>query len=212
MATSCPTPVGSKRWWCDSKSFVYARVAWWTAYTRSNQDFVYTRSLPDSVYTRSLPRFCLYQVVFFYSHQRPWGGERLGGWYTPVERLRDGLREAYLLGDDARWGRLVSPISTTVGGWAWRPKAAASGRAASIATLVSGRWASGNSGYTIPGLSLIASPASRVGQVIWGLAGRPEKGLVQGRSREGEERPDPELFTLEGLAVGSWLGSGKAGL
>ena len=129
----------------------------------------------DSVYTRSLPRFCLYQVVFFYSHQRPWGGERLGGRYTPVERLRrrlrDGLREARLLGDDARWDRLVSPTSTTVGGWAWRPKAAASGRAASIATLVSRRWARGNRGYTIPGLSLIASPASRVGQVIWGLAG-----------------------------------------
>ena len=54
VATSCPTPVGSKRRWCDSKSFVYTRVAWWTAYTRSNLDFVYTRSLP---------RFCLYQVT-----------------------------------------------------------------------------------------------------------------------------------------------------
>ena len=165
----------------------------------------------DSVYTRSLPRFCLYQVVFFYSHQRPWGGERLGGRYMPVERLRrrlrDCLREARLLGDDARWGRLVSPISTTVGGWARRSKAVASGRAASITTFVSGRWARGNSGYTTPGFSLIASPASHVGQVIWGLAGRPEKGLVQGCSREGEERPDPELFTLEGLAVESWLGS-----
>ena len=170
----------------------------------------------DSVYTRSLPRFCLYQVAFFHSHQRLWGGERLGGRYTPVERLRrrlsDCLREARLLGDDAHGGRLVSPISTTVGGWARRSKAAASGRAASITTLVSGRWARGNSGYTTPGLSLIASPASRVGQVFWGLAGRPEKGLVQGCSREGEERPDPELFTLEGLAVESWLGSGKAGL
>ena len=115
-------------------------------------------------------RFCLYQVVFLYSHQRPWGGERLGGRYTPVERLqrrlRDCLREAPLLGDDACWGRLVSPISTTVGGWAQRSKAAASGRAASITTRVSGRWASGSSGYTTPGLSLIASPASRVGQVI----------------------------------------------
>ena len=218
--TPCSTPVGSKWRWCDSKSFIYTRVAWWTAYTRSNLDFVYTRSLPDSVYTRSLPdsdytrslpRFCLYQVVFFYSHQCPWGGR-----YTPVERLRrrlrDGLREASLLGDGARWGRLVSPISSTVGGWVWRPKAAASGRAASIATLVSGRWAHCNSGYTIPGLSLIASPASRVGQVIWGLAGRPEKGLVQGCSREGEEKPDPELFTLEGVVFKSCLGSGKAGL
>ena len=108
--------------------------------------------LQDSVYTRSLPRFCLYQVVFLYSHQRPWGGERLGGRYTPVERLRrrlrDCLQEARLLGDDARWGRLVSPISTTVGGWARRSKAAASGRAASITTLVSGHWACGSSGYT----------------------------------------------------------------
>ena len=63
VAVSCPTPVGSKRRWCYLKSFVYTRVAWWTAYTRSNQDFVYTRSLPDSVYTKSLPRFCLYQVT-----------------------------------------------------------------------------------------------------------------------------------------------------
>ena len=161
-------------------------------------------------------RFCLYQVVFFYSHQCPWGGEHLGGRYTPVERLRrrlrDGLREARLLGDGARWGRLVSPKSTTVGGWVWCPKAAASGRVASIATLVSGRWECGNSGYTIPGLSLIASPASRVGQVIWGLAGRPEKGLVQGCSREGEEKSDPELFTLVGVVFKSCLGSGKAGL
>ena len=54
VAASCPTPVGSKRRWCYLKSFVYTRVAWWTAYTRSNQ---------DSVYIRSLPRFCLYQVT-----------------------------------------------------------------------------------------------------------------------------------------------------
>ena len=170
VATSRSTPVGSKRQWCDLESFVYTRVAWWTAVTKSNLDFVYNRSLPDFVYTRSFPRFCLYQVVLSYSHQCPWGGERLGGRNTPVERLRrrlrDGLLEARLLGDGACWGRLVFPISTTVGGWAWRSTAAASGRAASIATLVSGRWARGNSGYTIPGLSLIASPASRSGQVI----------------------------------------------
>ena len=211
MATSCPTPAGSKQRWCDSKSFVYTRVAWWTAYTRSNQDFFYYRSLPRLfVYTKSLPRLFVYTRslprLFVYTRSLPrlfvytrWCSSihtgRLGGRYTPVERLRrrfcDGLREARLLGDDARWGRLVLPISTTVGGWAWRPKAAASGRAASIATLVSGRWARGNRRHTILGLSLIASPASRVGQVIWGLAGRPEKGLVQGCSREGEERPDP---------------------
>ena len=117
------------------------------------------------------PTSCLYQgVVYLYSHQRPWGGERLGGRYTPVERLRrrlrDCLREERLLGDDACWGRLISPISNTVGGWARRSKAAASGRAASITTRVSGRWACGSSGYTTPGLSLVASPASRVGQVI----------------------------------------------
>ena len=67
--------------------------------------------------------FCLYQgVVYPYSHQRPWGGERLGGRYTPVERLRrrlrDCRREGRRLGDDTRCGRLVSPISNTVGGWA----------------------------------------------------------------------------------------------
>ena len=49
---------------------------------------------------------CLYQgVVYPYSHQRPWGGERLGGRYTPVERLRrrlrNCLRDERLLGDDA---------------------------------------------------------------------------------------------------------------
>ena len=158
---SCSTPVGSKQKWCYLGSFVYTTAAWWFAYTRSNQ---------DSVYTRSLPRFCSYQVVFLYSHQRPWGGERLDGRYTPVERLRrrlrDCLREARLLGDAACWGRLVSPISTTPGGLARRSKAAASGRAASIITRVSGRWARGCSGNTTPGLSLIASPASRVGQVI----------------------------------------------
>ena len=63
VATSRSTPVGSRRRWCDLKSFVYTRVAWWTAITKSNLDFVYNRSLPDSVYTRSFPRFCLYQVI-----------------------------------------------------------------------------------------------------------------------------------------------------
>ena len=162
-------------------------------------------------------RFCLYQVkstsclyqgvVYLYSHQRLWGGERLGSQYTPVERLRrrlrDCLSEEHLLGDDACCGRLVSPISNTVGGWARRSKAAAS-----ITTRVSGRWARGSSGYTTPGVSLVASPASRVGQVICCLEGSPEKGLVQGCSREGEEKPDPELFTLVRVAVKSCLGSG----
>ena len=150
--------------------------------------------------------------MYPYSHQRPWGGERLGGRYTPVERLRQRLRD-YLrkkrhLGDDACWGRLVSPISNTVGGWARRSKAAASGRAASITTRVSGRWVRGSSGYTTPGLSPVASPACRLGQVICCLAGSPEKGLVQGCSREGEEKPDPELFTLVRVAFKSCQGSG----
>ena len=60
--------------------------------------------------------------------------------------------------------------------------------------------------------SLVASPASRVGLVIDRLEGSPEKGLVQGCSREGEEKPDPELFTLVRVAVESCLGSGWAGL
>ena len=158
------------------RSFVYTRAARCSVYTRSNHRFVYTRSNR---------RFCLYQgVVFLYSHQRPWGGERLGGRYTPVERLRrrlrDCRREERRLGDDTCCGRLVSPISNTVGGWARRSKAAASGRAASITTRVSGRWARGSSGYTTPGLSLVASPASRVGLVICGLEDSPEKGFGAG--------------------------------
>ena len=135
--------------------------------------------------------FCLYQgVVYPYSHQRPWGGERLGGRYTPVERLRrrlrDCCREERRLRDDACCGRLVSPISNTVGVWARRSKAAAS-----ITTHVSGHWARGSSRYTTSSLSLVASPASRVGLVIRCMEGSPEKGLVQGCSREGEEKPDP---------------------
>ena len=55
------------------QSFVYTRVAWATANTKSNPsrfvysrslpDFIYNRSLPVFVYTRSRPRFCLYQVI-----------------------------------------------------------------------------------------------------------------------------------------------------
>ena len=56
-----------------------------------------------------------------------------------------------------------------------------------------------------PGLSLVASPASHIGLVICRLEGSPEKGLVQGCSREGEEKPDPELFTLVRVAVKSCL-------
>ena len=186
------------------RSFVYTRSARCSVYTRSDRRSVYTRSNRRFVYTSG--------VVYPYSHQRPWGGERLGGRYTPVERLRrrlrDCRREGRRLGDDNYCGRLVLPISNTIGGWARRSKAAASGRAASITTRVSGRWAHGSSGYTTPGLSLVASPASRVGLVVCRLEGSPEKGLVQGCSREGEEKPDPDLSTLVRVAVKSCLGSG----
>ena len=216
MAATCPTPVGQQ---AEVVLFeilcLYQGSMVFCVYQVKSRFCLYPVTWRFCLH-QVTRWFCLYQVVFLYSHQRPWGGECLGGRYTPVEwlrrRLRDCLREARLLGDDAGWGRLVSPISNTVGGWAWRSKAAASGRAASITTRVSGRWARGSSGYTTPGLFLTASPAPCVGQVIWGLAGRPEKGLVQGCSRKGEERPDPELFTLEGLAVKSWLGSGRTGL
>ena len=62
-ATSRSTPVGSRRRWRDLQSVVYTRVAWETAFTKSNLAFVYNWSLPDSVYTKSLSRFCLYQVI-----------------------------------------------------------------------------------------------------------------------------------------------------
>ena len=48
--------------------------------------------------------------------------------------MRDCRREGRRLGDDTCCGRLVLPISNTVGGWARRSKTAASGRAASITT------------------------------------------------------------------------------
>ena len=63
VAGSCPTPVGSERRWCDSKSFVYTRVVWWTAYTRSNQDFVYTKVTSRFCLYQVTSRFCLYQVT-----------------------------------------------------------------------------------------------------------------------------------------------------
>ena len=63
VVASCPIPVGSKRRWCDSKSFVYTRVAWRIAYTRSNQDSVHTRSLPRFCLYQVIPRFSLYQVI-----------------------------------------------------------------------------------------------------------------------------------------------------
>ena len=116
-----------------------------------------------------------------YSHQRPRGGERFDGLYSPVERLRRCLR-GWRLVRDGWWFscRAVSPISNTVGGLERRSRAADSGSTASIINLVSGRVARGSSGYTIPGLSFTASPASLLGLVIKRLEGSPEKGLVEG--------------------------------
>ena len=98
-----------------------------------------------------------------------------------------------------------------MGGLDLQLRAAAFGRAVSIISRVSGRAARGSSGYTIPGLSLSASPASLYGLVTC-LEGSPEKGLVEGCSRAGEERPNPEMLSLEWVALKSCLGSFLAGL
>ena len=149
-----------------------------------------------------------------YSHQRPCGGERFDGRYNPAERLRWRLRGWHLDRDGWRFScRVVSPISSTVGGLDRRSRAADSGSAAaSIVNLVSGRVVRGSSGYTIPGLSLAASPASLWGLVINCLEGSSEKGLVEGCCKTGEERLNPELLTLEWVAVKSCLGSVRVGL
>ena len=113
--------------------------------------------------------FCLYQITVFlfipggvYSHQRPRSGERFDGRYSPAERLWRRLRGWRLDRDGWRFScRAVSPISSTVGGLDRRSRAADSGSAAaSIVNLLSGRVARGSNRYTIPGLSLAASPAS----------------------------------------------------
>ena len=149
-----------------------------------------------------------------YSHQRPRSGERFDGQYSPAERLWRRLRGWRLDRDGWQFSyRAVSPISSIVGGLDRRSRAADSGNAAaSTVNLVSGRVARGSSGYTIPDLSLAASPASLWGLVINGLEGSPEKGLVEGCCKAGEERPNPELLTLEWVAVKSCLGSVWAGL
>ena len=85
---------------------------------------------------------CLYQGEA-YSHQWPRCGERFLGRYTPVERFRGRLRD-WRLGERDPSGcegpgkrfPVVWPgsgMSTTVGGRSRRSKAAASGRAASMA-------------------------------------------------------------------------------
>ena len=97
---------------------------------------------------------CLYQGEA-YSHQWPQCGERFLGQYTPVERFHGRLREWRLgeldprccEGSGKRFPAVCpgSGMSTTVGGRSRRSKAAASGRAASMASRVSGRaaWGSG---------------------------------------------------------------------
>ena len=117
-----------------------------------------------------------------YLHQRPRGGERFDGRYNPAERLRRRLRGWRLASDGWRFScRAVSPISSTVGGLYWRSRAADSGSRGGVYRQPR-FWAggAGSSEYTIPGLSLAASPASLWGLVINCLEGSPEKGLVEG--------------------------------
>ena len=88
-----------------------------------------------------------------YSHQWPRCGERFLGRYTPEERFRGRLREWRLGERDPRCCegpcerfpavRPGSGMSTTVGGRSRRSKAAASGRAASMTSRVSGRAGTG---------------------------------------------------------------------
>ena len=102
---------------------------------------------------------CLYQSSVFipgeaYSHQWPRCGERFLGRYTPEERFRGRLREWCLGEHNPRCcegpGKRCTVVrtgfgmSTTIGGRSRRSKAAASGRAASMASCVSGRAARGS--------------------------------------------------------------------
>ena len=153
------------------RSFVYTRAARCSVYTRSNCCSVYTRSNHRSVYTRSNRRFVYTRGWCILTHTGVRGAASAWAADILLSSDCDGVCVTAVV-RSVVWemtlavGRLVLPISNTVGGWAWRSKAAASGWAASITTRVSGRWARGSSGYTTPGLSLVASPASRVGQVI----------------------------------------------
>ena len=89
-----------------------------------------------------------------YSHQWPQCGECFLGRYTPEERFRGRLREWRLGERDPRCCegpgkrfpvvRPGSGMSTTLGGCSRRSKAAASGRAASMASRVSGQAARGS--------------------------------------------------------------------
>ena len=94
-------------------------------------------------------RHCSLQQGEAYSHQWPRCGERFLGRYTPEERFRGCLREWRLgerhpgcckgPGKQFPVERPGSGMSTTVGGRSQRSKAAASGRAASMTSRVSGR-------------------------------------------------------------------------
>ena len=106
------------------------------------------------VYTKSSAISCLYQGEAGYSHQWPRCGERFLCLYTPEERFLCRLHEWRLGERDPRlWddsgqrvssSRLVSGMSTIVGGRSARLRAAASGGAASNSSRVSGRAARGS--------------------------------------------------------------------
>ena len=106
------------------------------------------------VYTKSLAIPCLYLGEASYSDQWPRCGERFFGLNTPEERFLGRLRVWRLGERDPRlWddsGQRVSSdcpgsrMSTTVGGRSTRRRAAASGRAVSMASRVSGRAACGS--------------------------------------------------------------------
>ena len=113
-------------------------------YTRSSTSFVYTRASSDSL---------LIPGEANYSHQWPGCGGRFLGRYNADERFLGRLREWRLGERDPRlWdgtgqrvvsSRPVSGMSKTVGGRSARLMAAASGRAASNSSRVSGQAAHG---------------------------------------------------------------------
>ena len=70
----------------------------------------------------------------------------------------------------------------------------------------------GQQGVNDPRPLSCSVPSLSLGTSHWAPRRQSREGLVQGCSREGEERPNPELLTLEWVAVESWLGSAWAGL
>ena len=141
----------------------------------------------------------------------------MGGRNTPAERLRRRLREGFLearlLVDGSICGWLVVPISTTVGSRVWSPTVAASGRAASMATLVS--WALSAQQQRIHNpkpLSQSSPSLSCRTSHIWPSRPPSREGFAVGLQVMGWERLETELFTRKGLAVKSCLRSRTAGL